>query len=128
MTIQRAQHDIEIYRGDTPKFTYQLAHVNNDTGEELPVDISLLDITAQVRRNMDDTAIWYSFPIKKVDTANGIFSWQITKEDSENLLPPNSTGTNTAVYDIQLSVDGSDVYTFMHGQFSVVRDITRGGY
>lgn len=126
MTIQRASHDIEIYRGDTPKFTYQLIHVNNETGEEIPVDITHHNITAQVRRNADVMEIWYTLPIVKTDPINGVFVWAISKEDSENLLLPISTASNTAVYDIQVEVDGK-VFTFMTGTFSVTRDITRGG-
>ncbi|EIE5875893.1 hypothetical protein LDV99_002752 [Vibrio parahaemolyticus] len=125
MSIQRAKYDIEIYRGDTPKFNYQLLSVNNETGAEEPVDITHHNITAQVRRNADSNDVWFTLPIQKVDAVQGKFMWQLTKEQSESLLPPTSSDSDSAIYDIQVEVDGN-VFTFMHGAFKVTRDVTRG--
>ncbi|MCU8498505.1 hypothetical protein M2G70_07480 [Vibrio vulnificus] len=125
MSIQRANYDIEIYRGDTPKFKYQLLSVNADTGEETPVDITHHNITAQVRRNSESSDVWFTLPIVKDDLLNGKFSWQVSKTDSESMLPVASTDSDNAIYDIQIEVDGS-VFTFMRGAFKVTRDITRG--
>ncbi|WP_028022245.1 immunoglobulin domain-containing family protein [Enterovibrio calviensis] len=123
--IQRANHDIEIYRGDTPKFTYQLVQMNVDTGEEEPVSLAAYTITAQVRRGADSAEVWYQLPIEKTDSTNGVFSWQLTKADSENLLLPASPLSDSAVYDIQLETNGA-VFTFIAGTFKVLRDTTRG--
>lgn len=125
MTIQRAVHDISIYRGDTPKYIYQLLEVDSTTGEEVPVNISAHTITGQVRRNADSDEVWFTFPIVKEDVANGKFSWKVTKELSEALLPIGSSLPDTAFYDIQMEVSG-DVFTFLTGAFKVSRDITRG--
>lgn len=125
MSIQRATYDIEIYRGDTPKFNYQLLSVNQETGEEAPVDITHHTITAQVRRNTESNDIWFTLPIVKTNAVQGRFSWQLLKEDSENLLPVGTTDSDNAIYDIQVEVD-NNVFTFMRGSFKVTRDITRG--
>ncbi|ENM2831984.1 hypothetical protein AB6Q85_002331 [Vibrio cholerae] len=124
MTIQRASYDIEIYRGDTPKFRYQLLQVDQDTGEETPVDITHHTITAQVRRNADSSDVWFALPIVKDDIKNGKFHWKINKTDSESMIPVGSTDSDNAIYDIQMEVEES-VFTFMRGAFKVTRDITR---
>ncbi|KFA97562.1 hypothetical protein [Vibrio sp. ER1A] len=124
MSIQRAQYDVSIYRGDTPTFKYQLIDVDDQTGEETPVDITDHTITAQVRYSPDSTEVWFTFPIVKVDAANGVFKWSMTKELSEEILPVGSFEPDTAVYDMQIERDGS-VFTFMYGAFKVTRDITR---
>ena len=125
MSIQRASYDIEIYRGDTPKFNYQLLSVDPETGAETPVDITHHNITAQVRRNSESSDVWFTLPIIKTEVTQGKFSWQITKGDSESMLPAGSTDSDSAIYDIQIEVNGS-VFTFMRGAFKVTRDVTRG--
>lgn len=124
MSIQRAIYDIEVYRGDTPKFSYQLISVNQETGEEEPVDISRHTLTGQVRRTFDADKVWYEFPLIKSDAAQGKFYWQITKADSENLLPSNSTESDSAMYDIQIEFE-DNVFTFVRGSFKITRDVTR---
>ncbi|WMB74231.1 hypothetical protein RA178_06340 [Shewanella oncorhynchi] len=124
MSIQRATYNIEIYRGDTPKFSYQLISVDQETGEEVPVDITRHILTGQVRRNSETDTVWYEFPLVKSDPTQGKFYWQITKADSENLLPTNSKESDNAVYDIQIEFE-ENVFTFVKGSFKITRDITR---
>ncbi|ELA9841212.1 hypothetical protein V4F87_003254 [Vibrio parahaemolyticus] len=124
MSIKRAQYDISIYRGDTPTFRYQMIDVNDETGEETVVDITNHEISAQVRYSPDSSEVWFEFPIRKTDPTNGIFEWKLTKEASEGLLQVGSFEPDTAVYDMQISINGS-VFTFMYGNFKVTRDITR---
>ncbi|KJR15229.1 hypothetical protein [Vibrio parahaemolyticus] len=125
MSIQRASYDIEIYRGDTPKFNYQLISVNQETGEETPVNITHHTITGQARRNSESSEVWFTLPIVKTDVTKGMFAWQLTKSDSENLLPVGASESDSAIYDIQVEVN-NNVFTFMRGSFKVTRDITRG--
>jgi hypothetical protein len=121
---QRAQDDISIYRGDTPKFRYQVIDVDDETGEETIADITSFNISGQVRYSPDSSEVWFTFPITKTDPKNGIFEWSLTKQASEELLPVGGYEPETAVYDMQMEVNGS-VFTFLHGAFSVTRDITR---
>ncbi|MGL4843859.1 MAG: hypothetical protein ACRC2Y_04470 [Aeromonas veronii] len=122
--IQRAQYDISIYRGDTPKYRYQLTDVNDETGEESIIDITNHTISGQVRYSADSSEVWFTFPITKTDPKKGIFEWALTKKASEELLPAGSYEPDTAVYDMQIEINGS-VFTFLYGSFSVTRDITR---
>ncbi|WP_188013156.1 hypothetical protein [Photobacterium damselae] len=125
MTIKRAIYDIEIYRGDTPTFEYQLLDVNEDTGKETPVDITNHTIRGQVRYSPESNETWFEFPIEKTSAKQGIFQWKVTKEMSQNLLPVGSGISNEAVYDLEIELNGA-VFTFMVGKFSVDYDITRG--
>ncbi|WP_347368035.1 hypothetical protein [Vibrio vulnificus] len=124
MSIQRAQQDINILRGDTYTFRYQLIDVNEETGVETPVNITDHKINGQVRYSPDSSDVWYTFPITKPDAAKGVFQWTLNKADSENLLPVGSFEPDTAFYDIQIEINNA-VFTFMHGNFKVSRDITR---
>ncbi|MCG6410397.1 phage baseplate upper protein [Vibrio fluvialis] len=123
MAIDRAQHDIQIYRGDTPKYRYKLTDID-ENGVEKPIDITGYQIDAHVRYSPDSHEIWFTLPIVKTDPLNGVFEWQITKEASQQLLEPGAITPDTAVYDIQITL-GDNVYTFLFGSFSVIRDITR---
>ncbi|MGL4843969.1 MAG: hypothetical protein ACRC2Y_05035 [Aeromonas veronii] len=120
---QRAQHDISIYRGDTPTYRYQVIDVDEE-GKETIVDLTSYNLTGQVRYSPDSSEVWFRFPITKTDPKNGIFEWSLTKQASEDLLPVGSYEPDTAVYDIQLELNGV-VLTFLHGSFAVTRDITR---
>ncbi|ELH4810058.1 hypothetical protein Q9X96_003091 [Vibrio vulnificus] len=122
--IQRAIYDIEIYRGDTPIYTFGLTDKNEETGEEVPVDITNHTIKGQVRYTPDSSEVWFEFPIVKTDPTNGIFKFAVTKEMSDQLLPAGSIEPDTAEYDMQIELNNS-VFTFMHGKFRVTRDITR---
>ncbi|EKD9324333.1 hypothetical protein OS347_000758 [Vibrio vulnificus] len=122
--IQRAIYDIAIYRGDTPIYTFGLTDKNEETGEEVPVDITNHTIKGQVRYTPDSSEVWFEFPIVKTDPTNGIFKFAVTKEMSEQLLPAGSIEPDTAEYDMQIELNNS-VFTFMHGKFRVTRDITR---
>lgn len=124
MSIKRAVEDIQIYRGDTPTHWYQIMEVNDETDEETPLDINRHTITAQVRYSPESIDTWFTLPIEKVDPDKGIFQWRLTKAQSEELLPVGSGLPNTAVYDMQIEIEGS-VFTFMVGKFSVTYDITR---
>ncbi|HDI3263888.1 TPA: hypothetical protein PMC50_002509 [Vibrio cholerae] len=123
--MDKANHDIHIYRGDTPSFYYQLLDVNDETGEETPIDITRHTFKAQVRYNVEDPDIWFELPIVKHNPKQGQFKWSVTKEVSEQLLPFGSGLPNTAVYDIQAELEGA-VFTFAYGKFNVSRDITQG--
>lgn len=122
--IKRAKYDISVYRGDTPKYRYQLTDVNDETGEETVIDITSFNIKGQVRYSADSQEVWFEFPINKTDPKKGIFEWSLTKQASEGLLPPGSFEPDTAVYDMQIEMNGA-VFTFMYGSFKVTRDITR---
>lgn len=124
MTIKRAQYDIEIYRGDTPVYKFQLVDVNEETGEEVPVDITEHTIKGQVRYTPDSIDTWFEFPIEKVEPENGVFKFVVTKDISEQLLPVGSIEPDTATYDMQIELNNA-VFTFLHGKFRVTRDITR---
>lgn len=124
MKIERGESPISIYRGDTATYRYKLTDVDDNTGEETDIDITEATIKGQVRYSADSTDIWYEFPIEKHDPKNGGFKWTITKQDSENLLPVGSFEPDTAIYDIQIALNGA-VFTFLYGSFAVTRDITR---
>lgn len=120
----RAKIDIFIYRGDTAEFSYQVIDVNDDTGEEVIADISSFNITGQARYSSDSDEVWHNFDIVKKDPKNGIFSWSLTKQQSEELLPVGGFEPSSGVYDIQMEVN-EKVYTFVYGSFAVSRDVTR---
>ncbi|HHG3075766.1 TPA: hypothetical protein ACPVXB_001024 [Vibrio parahaemolyticus] len=124
MTIKRAKYDFEIYRGDTPTYLFKLIDVNEETGEEVPIDITEHNIKGQVRYSPDSLDTWFEFPLEKIDPKNGTFKLAITKETSESLLPVGSLEPDTAVYDMQIEINNS-VFTFMYGSFRITRDITR---
>ncbi|MGF1787085.1 hypothetical protein L4D00_14920 [Photobacterium swingsii] len=124
MKIERGESPISIYRGDTATYRYQLTDENEETGEETVIDITDATIRGQVRYSPDSPEIWFELPIEKHDPKNGHFKWSITKEQSENLLPVGSFEPDTALYDIQIELNGA-VFTFLYGSFVVTRDITR---
>lgn len=124
MSIQRALYDISVYRGDTPTFKYQILDINDETGEETPVDITRHTIKAQVRYSTESPEVWFELPIVKSDPTNGVFKWTVTKEISEDLVPVGSGVVNQAIYDMQIELEGS-VFTFAYGKFTVNHDITK---
>ena len=122
---QSAKYDISVYRGDTPTWKMKLTHVS-DSGVRVPVDLSKgQTINGQVRYNTESTDVLYKLPITIIDAPKGLFSFTIDKNVSENLLPAGSSLSDTAVYDIQLSM-GKSVLTFLAGGFTITRDVTRG--
>lgn len=130
MAIQRGTAPISIYRGDSYRTQYTLTDIDDATGITTPVDISNFDITGQVRFTPDSDQIWFTLPIVKTDSVNGVFEWVLTEAESKALLPPGATTPNTAVYDIQLRIPDADpnnvrVLTFLQGSFSVQTDVTR---
>lgn len=122
--IQRAKHDLSIYRGDTSKHTFQLTDIQED-GSELPVDVTSFYITAQIRKREDDPEIWCNLPIIKDDPMNGIFSFTFTKEVSEGLLDPYLGGSSTGVWDLQLEDTQQNVFTPLVGTVQIVKDVSR---
>ena len=124
MQIERAKADISIYRGDTPKYNYQLINIDDETGEEVNVDITNATISGQVRYDTDSPEVWFTLPITKTSPELGIFQWKLTKQQSEELLPVGSIEPNSAIYDIQIELNGA-VFTFLYGSFTITRDITR---
>ncbi len=124
MKIERGESPISIYRGDTATYRYQLTDINEETGDETPIDITNATIKGQVRYSPDSSDVWFELPITKHDAKNGWFKWSITKQQSEDLLPVGSFEPDTAMYDIQIELNGA-VFTFLYGSFVVTRDITR---
>ncbi|WP_068871991.1 hypothetical protein [Edwardsiella tarda] len=120
--IKRAQHNITVYRGDTPTFRYTLTDQRED-GSEVAVDLTNYTITGQVRYSPDGD-VWFQLPITKTDAAKGIFEIKFTKQLSETLLPAGGVGPDNAPYDLQIENNGA-VFTFMVGNFTITRDITR---
>ncbi|QWL58225.1 hypothetical protein HQ400_07865 [Aeromonas jandaei] len=126
MAIKRARRDLQIYRGDTPTFGFQLMDVNESTGAKSPIDLSTgFVLKGQVRYNAEDVNVLYELPIKVLDAKNGLCQITIPKTASETLLPPGSSLASEAVYDIQIS-RGEHVLTLLTGGFSIIRDVTRG--
>lgn len=133
MSIKRGVYDMEIFRGDTPIFKFTVIDVeekiDEETGEPVyirtPVDITEHTITGQVRYSPDLPTVWFEFPIEKIAPKDGLFQIRVTKEISEALLPITSTEPDKAVYDMQIELDGN-VFTFLTGNFSITRDVTRG--
>ncbi|CAJ1855718.1 hypothetical protein HLBENOHH_02478 [Aeromonas dhakensis] len=126
MSIKRPRRDLQIYRGDTPTFGFQLMDVNESTGTKTPIDLSAgFTLKGQVRYSAENTDVLYELPIKVLDAKNGLCQIRIPKTASESLLPPGSSLSDTAVYDIQVSY-GDNVLTLLTGGFSIQRDVTRG--
>lgn len=130
MAIQRGISNIEIYRGDSYTYQYTVIDVDDNTGIETPVDLTNFEITGQVRYTPNDSTIWFTLPIVKSDSLNGIFEWALTETESASLLPPGAETPSTALYDIQLRLPNVDpdkvqVLTFLKGSFSVSTDVTR---
>lgn len=124
MKIERGESPITIYRGDTATYRYQLTDVNDETGEEVPIDITNAVISGQVRYSPDSSDVWFELPIEKHDPKLGHFKWTITEQASQDLLPVGSFEPDTATYDIQIKLNNA-VFTFLYGSFVVTRDITR---
>lgn len=126
MSIKRARRDLQIYRGDTPTFGFQLMDVNESTGAKSPIDLSAgFVIKGQIRYNSESTDVLYELPIKILNAKSGLCQITIPKTVSETLLPPGSSLSDQAVYDIQVSL-GESVVTILVGGFSIIRDVTRG--
>lgn len=122
--IKPARYDISFIRGDTPSWKCQLTHIS-DSGTRTVVDLGKGQlINGQVRYNTESLEVLYKLPIEVIDAKNGIFKWRIDKNASESLLPPGSSLSDQAVYDIQLTM-GTSVQTIINGSFSIVRDVTR---
>ena len=123
MSIQRANEDLTVYRGDTEIYGLQILDVNEETGEETPIDITQATIKGQVRYS-PDSDIWFELPISKLEPLKGICEIRFTSEFSSSLLPVGSIEPNTAIYDVQIERAG-EVFTFLYGKFLITRDITR---
>lgn len=120
--IKRAQHNLTVYRGDTPTYVFTLSDVRED-GSEVAIDLTGYVIKGQIRYSPDGD-VWAELPITIKDASKGIFEIKFSRQFSESLLPPGGVGPDNAPYDIQLS-HGETTFTFLTGSFSMVRDITR---
>lgn len=123
MSIQRANADLTVYRGDTEIYGLQVIDVDENTGVETPIDITEATIKGQVRYS-SDSDIWFELPITKLDPTNGICEIRFTADFSASLLPVGSIEPDTAIYDVQIERAG-EVFTFLYGKFTITRDITR---
>jgi hypothetical protein len=130
--IKSGVYNIQLRRGDTGtwQFTATTVDASNPINPiTVPINITDWTITGLAKR--DQSTVFFQLPITKVDSANGKFQFYIDKETSEDLVPINSTSSDSSSYEIQVSIPNPseggriEVATIITGNFTVARDLVR---
>ncbi|PHS21995.1 MAG: hypothetical protein COA84_14025 [Robiginitomaculum sp.] len=119
---------ISIRRNDTSQHRFTLTNISDD-GTRKPIDVSQWDLLGQAKH--DESNLFFEFPITKIDAANGVIGFSITKAIGETLLPIGSEDSISVPYEIQATTDNGELYeqtgTLISGTFEVVADLVEEG-
>lgn len=128
MQIERGVLDIVVYRGDSQVIELSFVNVDDETGNEVVMNLSDIEINSQVRYDFDDSSVWLDMKPRILDAAKGLVQILITASESAALAPPAEAGSPlTGRYDLQFKDKNNPeaVYTPLVGAFRVERDVTR---
>jgi hypothetical protein len=105
--LRRATKDIRVMKGDTWTVEGRLKD-----SEGTPIDLTGATILAQLRKS-STSATSTALDAEITDAAGGIFTFG--QEEAE-------TG---GVYDVQITMSGGSVRTYLGGQILVTQDVSR---
>ncbi|WP_429049195.1 hypothetical protein [Aeromonas hydrophila] len=126
MAIKRGVYNIEIFRGDTFNQVFQHWDVNKDTGVRKVVDLSNWTLNAQLRNSPNAQTVEHEFVVKMINAKEGIFSLNMTAEQTANLNPPILNANKGGTWDLQYTHKTSkEVGTLITGSWTVINDTTR---
>lgn len=113
-----AQQNISIYKGDSFSFSFTLFQ-RDENGDPTtdPVDLTDAEAKAQIRSTEDSGAVMAEFDVEHDDEGGTV---------TLSLGPVATTAlVSNGVWDVQLTYPDGTVKTYLHGNMSLVKEVTR---
>lgn len=123
--------DIKIRRGDTKEIFFRVRTKvwDNATSTYIPgpyKDLTGYTVTSQVRANSDATEVLATFAVtlgEQTDEVNGRGAVLLKLSAAQTAAIPTSQASG--VYDVQFTEPDADVFTYLEGGVTFVKDVTR---